>query len=146
MPKPDPARLIEAAYPLRRTMQTRVSDIDGYGHLNAIRIAQLYEDARAAFYREAGAMSVRTVVAQLTLRYLEEGFWPEDVRIGTGVVRIGNSSFEMGQALFQGARCIGLADTIIVHTDGPAAAPLPAPYRDRLEAMMIRAPEMPIPA
>lgn len=41
------------AYPVKRSISVRVSDRDGYGYMNTLRIGHFYEDARAAFYREA---------------------------------------------------------------------------------------------
>ena len=139
MPAIDPVRLDPAAYPFQREISTRVGDIDGYGHLNAIRLGHFYEEARASFYFEVFERErmARTVVAQLNIRYLREGFWPGLVEVGTGILRIGNASFEMGQALFQDGRCIGLAETTVVHAPEGVSAPLTAHYRSRLRAMMI---------
>jgi acyl-CoA thioester hydrolase len=138
MPKIDPVRATLAAYPHRLAVTTRVSDLDPYGHLNAIRIGHYYEDARARFYVDvfAGENRLRTVVAQLTIRYLGEGFWPGAAEVGTGILRIGRSSFEMGQALLDGT-CIGVCETVIVHSQDGASAPLTAEYRERLQRMLI---------
>lgn len=140
MPTPDPARLLLETYPLVRRISTRVSDLDGHGHLNAIRVGHLYEDARAALYLELGRDVVRprNVVVQLTIRYLGEGSWPGDAEIGTGIAKIGTSSFEMAQGLFQKGRCIGLCDTVIVNAKDGKSAPLPGGYRAHIAAQMIR--------
>lgn len=129
-----------AAFPTHRRLQTRVSDLDGNGHLNAIRIGHFYEDARAAFHVATGRHGGRVLVAQLTLRYLAEGRWPEDAEVGTGVVRIGRSSFVMGQGLFQAGRCIGLCETVLVHTGGGGPSPLPESYRQVLAPQRLRWP------
>jgi acyl-CoA thioester hydrolase len=136
----DPQRLQPSAYPLVRTIATRVSDMDGHGHLNAIRVGHFYEDARAAFYGVAfkDLPRVRTVVVQLTIRYLREGHWPGDVQVATGITRVGASSFEMAQGLFQDGVCIGLCDTVLVNTEGGASAPLPAANRAGVERMRLR--------
>ncbi len=131
----DQALLPLASYPFHHTLSTRVSDLDGYGHLNAIRIGHLYEDARARFYMKAfgPSLRVRTVVAQLTLRYLAEGFWPGEATVGTGVIRIGRTSFVMGQSLWQGATRLGVAETVVVHTSEPGAT---APWPDDVRALL----------
>lgn len=142
MSRPDPLRLDLRAYPCQRPITTRVSDMDGYGHLNAIRIGHYYEDARAAFYGEAmDRTNLRMLVAQLTIRYLGEGFWPGEAIVATGILRLGVSSFEMGQALFQNGRCIGLCDTVLVNTEAGVSAPFPEHARRDLEKMLLRAPE-----
>jgi acyl-CoA thioester hydrolase len=118
-----------SAFPHHRRLQTRVSDLDGYGHLNAIRLGHLYEDARAAFHLALGRGEGRVLVAQLTFRYLAEGQWPDEAQIGTGIVRVGGSSFVMGQGLFQAGRCIGLCETVLVNTGAGGASPLSDDYR-----------------
>jgi acyl-CoA thioester hydrolase len=136
----DPQRLALAAYPYVRTLATRVSDMDGHGHLNAIRVGHFYEDARAAFYGVAfkDLPRIRTVVAQLNIRYLREGHWPGDLVVATGISRVGGAAFEMAQALFQDGVCIGLCDTVLVNTLKGASAPLPAANRAGLERMSLR--------
>jgi acyl-CoA thioester hydrolase len=137
----DPQRLDIAAYPVVRALTTRVSDMDGYGHLNAIRIGHFYEDARAAFYGVAfGSINRnRTLVAQLTIRYLGEGFWPGEVQVATGISKVGNSHYVMAQGLFQKGRCIGLCDTVLVSTENGKSSPLPHDIRAGVEKMRLRA-------
>jgi acyl-CoA thioester hydrolase len=136
----DLQRLKLAAYPLTRTLTTRVSDMDGNGHLNAIRIGHLYEDARAALYGTAfeGLPRIRAVVAELKIRYLREGRWPGDVQVATGIAHIAQRSYVMAQGLFQAGLCIGLCDTVLVNTDQGRAAPLPAANRAGLERLRLR--------
>lgn len=126
------------AYPVHHQLQTRVGDLDGYGHLNAVRLGQYYEDARAVFQRSLRRGGrARVVVAQFAVRYLAEGKWPGVVEIGTGVVRIGTSSYAIGQALFQGRRCIGLCETVLVHTRDSRSEPLPTDYRAELGRFLV---------
>jgi acyl-CoA thioester hydrolase len=136
MTKPLPSRLSRPTYPVMQQITTRVSDNDGYGHLNAIRIGHYYEEARASFYRTLGRDGThpRVLVAELKIRYLGEGFWPGTLEVGTGIVRIGASSFVMGQGLWQGERCIGVCDTVLVHVGEGAPSPLPDAFRRKLEA------------
>jgi acyl-CoA thioester hydrolase len=138
---PEPFRLRRESYPVRMTLTTRVSDNDGYGHLNAIRIGHYYEDARASFYRMLARdeRHPRVLVAELKIRYLGEGFWPGEVELGTGIVRIGSSSFVMGQGLWQGDRCIGICDTVLVHVGQGAVSPLPDPFRRQLDQHLLSA-------
>ena len=78
-------------------------------------------------------------MAELSIRYLGEGFWPGTVEVATGIVRISTRSFVMGQGLWQNDRCIGLCDTVLVHTAGGASAPLPAAFRQELEQRLLKA-------
>ncbi|MEY4256797.1 MAG: hypothetical protein RLZZ141_2024 [Pseudomonadota bacterium] len=140
MTKPEAYRLAHDAYPTGQEITTRVSDIDGNGHLNAIRIGNLYEEARASFYKglNPGQRHPRVLVAELKIRYLGEGFWPGTVEIKTGIVQLGSSAFTMGQGLWQNGACIGLCDTVLVHAPEGKATPLPPLFRDQLERQLIR--------
>ena len=144
----DPQRRVLAAYPVAREITTRVSDMDGYGHLNAIRIGQFYEDARAAFYGVAfdGLDRGRQLVAQITTRFLAEGFWPGALSVGSAISAIGTSSFVMSQGLFQNGRCLGLCETVMVNTADGASAPLPPDLRARLARMALAPVLAPAPA
>lgn len=129
-------------FPYRQDITVRVCDLDGYGHINAIRTGHYYEDARAAFYKPlySGVPPIRALVAQLNIRYIKEGFWPGTVQVGTGIARIGNASFEMGQALFQNGVCLGTCSTVLVNTSKGASAPLPETVRSRLVQFMVGQP------
>jgi acyl-CoA thioester hydrolase len=129
-------------FPYRQDITVRVSDLDGYGHINAIRTGHYYEDARAAFYGPlyGGKPPIRALVAQLNIRYIKEGFWPGTVQVGTGIARIGRASFEMAQGLFQKDVCLGTCTTVLVNTSKGASAPLPEPVRGRLELFLVRSP------
>lgn len=126
-----------AVYPLRHTAVTRVADLDHNGHVNGVRICEFYEDARADFHRTMTVRSVRAFVAQFNVRYLAEVRWPCTLQVATGVTQVGNSSFQIGQALFQGERCVGQADTVLVHVVEGASRPLPHVYRAALEELRL---------
>jgi acyl-CoA thioester hydrolase len=127
-------------FPYRQDITVRVSDLDGYGHINAIRTGHFYEDARAAFYKPlyGGVPPIRALVAQLNINYIKEGFWPGAVAVGTGIARLGTASFEMAQALFQNGVCLGTCATVLVNTSKGASAPLPQSVRDRLTLFMVQ--------
>lgn len=139
MKNKDPHRLALAAYPVTRTLTTRVGDMDGYGHLNAMRIGTYYEDARAAFYGVAfkEVTRQRMLVAQVTMRYLGEGFWPGSLQVGTGISKIGNSSVEMAQGLFCEGRCIGLCETVLVNMSEGRSAPFSTEARAALASFAL---------
>lgn len=136
-----PHRLTPCAYPISCEISARVSDMDGYGHLNALRIGQYYEEARAAFYRQAldGLKRSRVLVAEIKLRYLNEGFWPGTLQVSTGISKVGGSSFHMAQGLFQHGRCLGLCETVLVNTGEGRPSRLPDDLRSALESLQVRA-------
>ena len=78
------------------------------------------------------------MVAAITINYLREGQYPDDVTVCSGVSTIGTSSYVISQAMFQHDICIATADSVIVcRTDGEAK-PLREEVVTALEKMLIR--------
>jgi acyl-CoA thioester hydrolase len=134
--KPEPFRLVRAAYPFFRTVPARFGDMDEEGHLNNVALAGFYEEARVSFLRHylksKDGQDFRFVIANMSISYLAEAQYPGDYDIGVGVSRIGNSSFGLGAGLFLGEACLGTMDTVqvVIQNDKPAA--IPGPLRDGL--------------
>ena len=86
-------------------------------------------------------LAFRPIVASITVDFLAEGSWPEPVEVRGGIVRFGRTSYVVGQGLFQGGRCIGLSETVMVNKaeDGPGGAPLPESLTRPLEALRLSA-------
>src|ERR1700761_4493612 len=112
MGRPAAERLALATHPVRFDTAPRFGDLDPLRHLNNAALARIYEDGRVRFLDSSGARTgwepgCRFVVAEVTIRYLAEGRYPDPLVLGTGVLSIGRSSFVIAQALFQNGRCIG---------------------------------------
>jgi acyl-CoA thioester hydrolase len=142
--KPAPERLVLESYPHVCTINTRFTDVDGQRHLNNAAIGVLYEDARARMHMQNPALINTTpnwqmLVAQTTMRYLGEGFFPIDVVVGTAVTHIGRTSHSYGQALFQNGACIGTADIVLVHALNGRPSPMSETYIATLNAFRLRA-------
>ena len=145
MARPDPARLDLSTYRMVRRMEPRFGDVDSQRHLNNVALARFYEDARVRFTADIGARAAfeprhGLLVAEVTIQYLAEGGYPDVLDVGAGVLRIGRSSFTLGQALFQRGRCIGTSDTtlVYVHRAEGGARPLPDEARAILQAHGLR--------
>ena len=120
MARPAPERLLLAHYPWSRRIEPRFGDMDVQQHLNNVALAGFYEDARFRFsdacgFRATVEPGFGLLVAEVCIRYLREGRYPEPLEIGCGVARVGTTSFTFAQALFQEGRCIGTADVTLVH-------------------------------
>lgn len=142
--RPDPARLRPEAYRFHLEIPTRFGDVDIRGHINNVSIVQYTEDARVAFQIETigpgiyqADCPVRVVVAQMTMHFVHEGFFPVPIDAGVGVARIGNSSYVLGCGLFQNGRCIAVQDVALVYLGPAGPAPLPAETRARMERYRI---------
>lgn len=144
MAKPEIWRLNLAAYPIVLECGTRFQDMDINGHLNNVAFASLFENARVQLHRKArpwGARpdNERTMVASVEINYLREGNFPAPVTIGSGIGRIGNSSWLVVQAMFQNGQCIATCDSVIVCRTDNAAKPLRAEVVAELEEMLAKA-------
>lgn len=142
----DPRRRDPAAYPFAVTLDMRYGDMDVWRHLNNVSAARFYEEGRLRFMHEVreanpdyAAQRFRLMVAHTAIDYLAEGHYPHPITVGVGVVALGNSSYRVGEALFQQGRCIGLADVVLAHIGEAGAAPLPAIVRATLERYLLPA-------
>jgi acyl-CoA thioester hydrolase len=74
------------------------------------------------------------VIASLKLDFLNEINWFGQVDIGTGILRIGNSSIVIIQMLYQHAICVASAETVVVqvHNVKKASVPLSESAKETL--------------
>ncbi|WP_323801704.1 acyl-CoA thioesterase [Parasphingorhabdus sp.] len=140
MARPEAWQMIAENYPVSVVMQTRFQDIDPNRHLNNVAFAAMFENARVRLNRSLRPWAdrpknERSMVAAVTINYLNEGQYPDDVEISSGVSRIGTSSYVITQAMFQNGRCLATCDSVIVcRTDGEGK-PLRAEVLAELEKM-----------
>ena len=140
MARPEAWQLIAENYPVSIVTQTRFQDIDPNRHLNNVAFASMFENARVRLNRALRPWgdrpkNERSMVAAVTINYLREGQYPDDVEISSGVSKIGTSSYVIAQAMFQNGHCIATCDSIIVcRTDGEGK-PLRAEVVAELEKM-----------
>jgi acyl-CoA thioester hydrolase len=132
-------------YPQQFQLQTRFRDQDILNHVNNIAIAGYYDEARDQLMRHiygraAGVELFRIVTADSRVSYLAEVFHPDWVDIRSGVTRIGGASFEVGQAMFQQGRCVGLCSTVMVQATSEGSRPLAAGLRAILQELFVAEP------
>lgn len=105
-------------FPLQAYDKLRFADTDSQGHVNSAVFSTFLETGRAEMLYDAEAPLVAEgavyVIAKLDLQLLGEVRWPGRVDIGTGVLKIGNSSMTLYQQLYQNEQCVATAETIIV--------------------------------
>ena len=140
--KPEISRLARAPFPHFTDVQTRNQDVDHLRHINNVSIAAYYDEARARFTqaileRAGDILGLRLVTAQANISYLAEVFHPGVPRIGCGVLRIGASSYEIGQALFQNGHCGGVCTAVFVNAPQRGSAPLPPKLVEVLQDLVL---------
>jgi len=130
MARPDGWRLERAAYPFSCVTETRFQDLDILGHVNNVAMAALFENGRVRFNRSLGLFDRRRkgerwLIAAISINYLAEAHFPDDIEIMCGVGTIGTRSWRIDSAAFQNGACVATCDTTIVLTGPDGSAPLP---------------------
>jgi acyl-CoA thioester hydrolase len=108
----------------------RFSDLDPNSHVNNGAINTYFEDGRVRFRDEhlshlgSGMVSGFGIV-KYTIEYHAMLHFPGEVEIGTTIVRIGSSSYTLGQAVFRDASCIATAHVITVRLSEETGRSMP---------------------
>lgn len=121
----------------------RYADIDPNNHVNNGAINQFFEDGRVHLRQTymsglpAAALTGFALV-RFTATYRSTLHYPGSVEVGTVVTKIGRSSYQLGQGIFQGDRCAATAEVVTVHIDPEAgqSKPLPPAVREILESLL----------
>jgi len=130
------------AFPLQSYDKLRYNDTDRQGHVNNAVFTTFLETGRVeVFYRDPEVMQegCEFVIARCTLDFLGEIRWPGEVKIGSGVKRLGTSSVNFFQAVFQNGACVARAETTIVQINQQTrkSQPLSEGARAKLESLMM---------
>lgn len=105
------------------TEKIRFQDIDRLDHVNNVALAAYAESGRVEFLESLAPDMLYQrgapfwVIAQLNIRFLAQSRFPGRVRIGTRVLRTGNSSVTLGQGMFTDDTCIATAESVVVLVD-----------------------------
>lgn len=106
----------------------RFSDTDMVGHVNNTAFAVYCEAGRVHFGRSlpiGDDSSYGGVLARVEINMRAEAHFPGVVEIGTGVVRVGQTSFTLGQGLFVDGKCVATAQGVLVAIDPETRRPTP---------------------
>jgi acyl-CoA thioester hydrolase len=142
MARPDPALLDPARYPFSNAVTTRFADLDPNGHINNVAMAAVFEDARLRFITAVGfprnTAAARFMVANVTIDYLAQAYYPQNLTCCVGALPGGRSSWRLRQLLLQEGGPVATAHVTIVFTDGERPRPIDPALRERLEPWLIR--------
>jgi acyl-CoA thioester hydrolase len=137
----EPALRHRATFLHWTTDTVRFSDTDMMGHVNNVAYGAYCETGRTTFTRDVIANIVHGggMVARVAINYLGETHFPNVVHIGTGVARIGTTSYTLGQGLFIGDQCVATAEGVMVRIDRTTRRPVPLPdeMRQAFAAFML---------
>ena len=142
--EPDPRTVRAADFPALLPMTTRWSDNDVYGHLNNAVHHQLFDSAINRWVgRTTGldpsALPAMGVVAESGCRYLGELAYPQDVRVGLALARLGTSSvtYRLGLFAADDDAPAAVGRWVHVYVDRGSRRPVPVPevLRSALDAL-----------
>lgn len=142
MAKPEAWQTDIASYPYMHSTETRFADLDQLGHINNVAMAGLFEHGRGLFTHSIGlhhfAPGNRWLIVRVEINYLAESYFPEHVKIASGILRIGTSSWEVASAAFQSGKCVATCHTTTVMTNKDGSSPISEELRKTLEGLRIK--------
>lgn len=137
-----------SAYKTFRTVTTRWSDNDIYGHMNNVVHYSLFDTAVNGFLIENGALDMKGgpevfLVVETGCRYHAEMAFPDVIAAGIRVAKLGNSSVRYEIGLFPNGDEIAAAEGFFVHVNVDRVSRRPVPFGDvvrrLLEPLLVQA-------
>lgn len=116
--------------------RVRFYDLDLMGHVNNVAYTIYAESGRAAFLRHIGFWTEtgrrQNVIARLEIDYRQELKYPNELKVGLRVLKIGGSSFTLGIGIFAGAVCVATAQATLVRFDAETRKAIALDATDRV--------------
>jgi acyl-CoA thioester hydrolase len=131
-----------APAPFVTTQKLRFCDTDAVGHVNNSVYGVMYEAGRADLFLGLGLLrhgGFSLVIARLEIDFLREMNWPGEVRIETGLHRIGGKSIHLRQRLLLGNEVVSRAASVLAVIDRNTrrAVPVDDAWRSALAAYLV---------
>ena len=102
-----------------RTIQPRFSETDALGHISNTTIPVWFEDARQPVFQIfTPDLEIQTwplILARFEIDFTAQIYYGEDVIIKTGIARLGNSSLDVYQEVWQKQTRAAKGTTTLVH-------------------------------
>ncbi|MDC9813100.1 acyl-CoA thioesterase [Rhizobium binxianense] len=125
----------KSSYKVFRTIPTRWSDNDSYGHMNNVVHYSMFDTAVNNFLIENGALNLKDdaqvfLVVETGCRYHAEMTFPDMVTAGIRVSRLGSSSVRYEIGLFRNDEETASAEGFFVHVSVDRISRRPTPFDD----------------
>ncbi len=138
----EPARLVRESYPFRLDVRTRFGDLDTNRHVNNVALVGWYLDALAELHLDVlgyptGGPLDGLSPSSLHVEYLAEVHYPGIHQLRVGVMELDETSVRYACGLFDGSRCLGLAEAVGT-PHAPAADGDPVALAASLEPFRLR--------
>lgn len=125
------------------TITPRVADTDALGHINNTVLPCWFEEARTPLFRILNPTmdfdKWNLILARMEVDYLHQIYFHSQVEIKTWISRMGNSSFDVTQELWQDGNLCSRSKNVIVHFDfkNQKSLPITGQMRSDLEAHLM---------
>jgi len=136
-------QLTITAFPFVTFDKVRYGDTDRQGHVNNAVFATFFETGRVEMLYQPSHQFLSDdcsfVVAKSTIELIAEIHWPGQVDIGTGIVRIGNSSLVIAANLYQHGQLVATSETIVVQVSNitKTSTPICEEVKQKLKSFQI---------
>ena len=141
MSEPHPPAL--ADFPVVITLPVQWGDQDAFGHVNNVVYFRWYESARIEYFEQSGmrllldAQQLGPILARIACDYHRQLNFPDTIRIGARITRLGSKSITMEHAIFSQAQqaLIARSDSVIVifHYGEQKSCAIPDDVRAQIE-------------
>lgn len=114
------ARLVRENYPFRVDVRTRFGDLDTNRHVNNVALAGWYLDGLAELHQDVLGYPVGGPLdglspSSLAVQYRDQVHYPGIYQLRVGVLDLDEDTVRYACGLFDGKRCIGLAEAEGAH-------------------------------
>lgn len=118
-------------------IQVRFTDMDSNGHINNGVYHSYYDLGRMHYFKEVlQAKTSNTLICQVNTTYVAPLYLTDEICVKNKVVRWGNSSFDMLQAIFKktadGERLANFCVTTFVHIENERPSSVPEDWKKRV--------------
>jgi acyl-CoA thioester hydrolase len=120
------------SFPYWTRITIRFGDMDRMQHINNMAIGDYFETARVEFRERIHppldiSEGVGIVIRRICIDFVGQAHYPGEVEVGTRILRIGNSSYTLGQGVFQEGHCFATTETVSDYADSRAGKSLSLP-------------------
>ncbi|MBA8822745.1 acyl-CoA thioester hydrolase [Saccharopolyspora lacisalsi] len=141
-PDPPPSR---SDFPVLWPISTRWEDNDAYGHVNNVVHYSWFDTAVNGWLMRTTGLDIRALpaigmVVETACRYLVELSFPDEIEVGIGLRKLGNSSITYSLATFGngGDSPASLGRFVHVYVDPNTRRTTPVPEQIRTAAESLR--------
>jgi acyl-CoA thioester hydrolase len=135
-------------YHLHRDFPVHWGECDALGHVNHTRYLVWFETVRCLFMAEmgietSGELDIGPILANLNTNYHAPLHFPDTVRVGVRLSRLGNSSFDLEYAVVRteepsGVVCDGRTIMVLFNYATSKKQAIAGELRSRMESLLSR--------